>query len=63
VPHDWKTIKLMPSTSTVKWLRAVTANQNAHNAMAEAPADQAPKQAADAPPPPSPSQDDCPPLE
>ena len=61
MPHDWKTIKLMPSTSSVKWLRTVTANQNAHNALAETPK-QAPEQAADAPPTPSPSQDDCPPL-
>ena len=61
VPHDWKTIKLMPSTSSVEWLRRVTANQSAHNAMAE-PETQPPEHAADAPPAPSPSEDDCPPL-
>ena len=61
VPHDWKTIKLMPSTSSVEWLRRVTANQSAHNAMAE-PETKPPEQAADAPPAPSPSEDDCPPL-
>tara|TARA_B100000795_G_scaffold135633_1_gene101298 strand:+ start:1710 stop:1901 length:192 start_codon:yes stop_codon:yes gene_type:complete len=61
VPHDWKTIKLMPSTSSVKWLRTVIANQNSHNAMAETPK-LVPKQADSAPPPPSSSQDDCPPL-
>jgi len=57
VPRDWQTIKLVPSATSVAWLRAVTANQNAHNAMAETPKP-APKQA-DAPPP---LQDDCPPL-
>ena len=62
VPHDWKTIKLMPSTSSVEWLRRVTANQGAHNAMAE-PETQPPEHAADAPPAPSPSEDDCPPLQ
>ena len=61
VPHDWKTIKLMPSTSSVEWLRRVTANQGAHNAMAE-PETPPPEHAADAPPAPSPSEDDCPPL-
>ena len=58
VPHDWQTLKLVPSASSVEWLRSVTANQNALAEAAKVTAK--PKEAADAPP--ALKDDDCPPL-
>ena len=51
VPQDWKTLKLVPTSSSVAWLEAVAANQRAAAEKAKAAA-------ADGPPP---LQDDEPP--
>jgi len=48
VPQDWKTLKLVPSSSSIAWLEAAAANQRAASEKAKADAEAA---TADAPPP------------
>jgi len=50
VPQDWKTIQLMPMTSSMEWLQAVTANQLAAAEAAKAK-DPLPPLPEDEPPP------------
>ena len=68
IPNDWKAIKLMPLSSSVEWLKAVTGSQKASPEADPAPAtvasaESSPAPQDDAAPTPLEGDDTPPPLE